>query len=265
MLPKPDHLGPAYATQFADPSVVATYHLRPPYPAEVFDVLAGLVVDEPRSVLDAGCGTGEIARRLGRRVARVDGVDPSSGMLAQARALPGGDAKNLAWILGRAEDAPLRPPYALVIAAASLHWMDWAVVLPRFRDFLTPRGVLAVVDQRQLSAPWDAGVHELIEYHSTNRDYRPYDLIDELERRRLFRPLGSRETSPVPFEQRLDDYVKSFHSRNGLSRDRMEPSSAAAFDRDLTALVAPHAPNGVVRFDLVGSVVWGSPAPCASS
>jgi hypothetical protein len=58
MRPKPSHLGPAYAVQFTDLSVVAAYHHRPPYPAEVFDLLTTLIVDTPRVVLDLGPGTG---------------------------------------------------------------------------------------------------------------------------------------------------------------------------------------------------------------
>lgn len=58
MLPKPVHLGPDYAAQFGDRGVVEAYRHRPPYPDEVVAILAELVVDEPRAVLDGGCGTG---------------------------------------------------------------------------------------------------------------------------------------------------------------------------------------------------------------
>ncbi len=86
-------------------------------------------------------------------------------------------------------------------------------------------------------------------------------MIEELEQRGLFRPLGRSETAPVSCTQTVADYVESFHSRNGLSRDRMGPAVAEAFDRDLTALVEPHAPDGLVRLRITGSVVWGRPAP----
>ena len=92
MLPKPKHLGPEYAAQFADRSVVAAYRHRPPYPAEVFEVLAGLIAATPyttRAVLDAGCGTGDVARNLVSRVDRLDAVDPSAAMLEAGRPLPG--------------------------------------------------------------------------------------------------------------------------------------------------------------------------------
>src|SRR5688572_11670536 len=78
MQPKPAHLGEAYAAQFSDPGIVAAYHHRPPYPAPTFPMLAGLIGSPPRVVLDAGCGTGDIARGLLPFVERIDAVDRSA-------------------------------------------------------------------------------------------------------------------------------------------------------------------------------------------
>jgi SAM-dependent methyltransferase len=256
---KPDHLGPEYGAQFGDPSVVAAYRHRPPYPPAVFDVLVGLIVDEPRAVLDVGTGTGEIARGLAPRVERVDAVDPSPGMIATGQRLPGGDHPHLTWIEGYAENAPIRPPYALVTAGQSLHWLDWPVVMPHFRDALSPHGVLAIVEQREVPHPWDAAVLAVIQRYSTNLKYRPYDLIEELETRGLFRTLGRRETAPAGFGRDVAGYVESFHARNGLSRDRMTAEAAAAFDREVTALVVPYAVGGVLELAVAGVVIWGLP------
>lgn len=261
MLPKPDHLGTEYASQFADPSVVAAYRCRPPYPDEVFDILTGLVRDQPRAVLDVGTGTGEIARGLVGRVARVDAVDPSPGMIAVGRRLPDGDHPKLTWIEGYAEDVALQPPYALVTAGASLHWMDWNVVLPRFRAALTERGVLALIGQHEGPYPWTADVLSVIRRCSTNRRYQLYDLIEELEQRSLFRVIDQAITAPVEYTRTVAEYVESFHARNGLSRDRMEPTVAADFDRSVAALVAPHAHDGLLRLQVAGKIVWGEPAP----
>src|ERR1700682_5766825 len=130
---------------FADAEVAALYRYRPPYPQQVFAILERIIV-EPPFVLDAGAGTGALARTLASSVTRVDALDPSAAMVAHGRALPGGDDPHIRWVEGRAEDAPLSPPYGLIVAGAALHWMELGVVLPRFRAALAPDARLAIVD-----------------------------------------------------------------------------------------------------------------------
>src|SRR5262245_3558783 len=86
MEPKPPGWAPQYGAVFADQDVVDVYHLRPAYSQELIDVLAGLA--EGGRVLDAGCGTGEIARRLAPLVTHVDAVDVSGAMIDTARRQP---------------------------------------------------------------------------------------------------------------------------------------------------------------------------------
>jgi SAM-dependent methyltransferase len=260
MQPKPAHLGPEYGAQFKDRSVAEAYRHRPPYPEETFAILAGLIADEPRAVLDVGCGTGFVARPLAALVERVDAVDFSAAMIARGKGLPGGDRANLTWIEGPVEEVTTRPPYALITAGASLHWLAWDVVLPRFAALLTPRGFLAIVGDGQRPVPWAADLQPIIDRYSTNRDYQPYDLVEELERRGLFRKVGERRTAPVSFRQAIGDYVESFHARNGFSRERMPAEAAAAFDREARAVIARHAGGDSVELHSYGQVVWGKPA-----
>ena len=125
---------------FKDETVASLYRRRPPYPAAVFAMLRRRLV-APRTVLDAGAGTGALARGMASFAERVDAVEPSAAMIAEARRVPGGGDQRIRWIPGRAEDAPLAPPYGLITCGASLHWMDLAVVLPRFRGALAPGAV----------------------------------------------------------------------------------------------------------------------------
>lgn len=169
MMPKPKHLAPEYGAQFCDESVADAYPTRPPYPAEVFDVLSSLVRDEPRTVLDLGCGTGDITRVLAPRVDCVDAVDPSPAMLARGRTLPGGDHPRIRWIHAAAETFTYPSPYALAVAAESLHWMEWDVVLPRIGWALRPHGCLALVLGRRFTdEPWTEALGRLIQTYSTN-------------------------------------------------------------------------------------------------
>src|SRR5262249_9031306 len=193
------HLGPEYAAQFRDPGVVAAYPNRPPYPPELFDVLVGLIRDEPQVVLDLGCGTGDVARILAPRVARVDAVDPSPAMLARGRALPRAEHPHLRWIHAAAETFDYPGPYALMVAAASMHWMDWEVVLPRIERALSPQGRLAlVIDRPFVNLPWEDQLLRLLMVYSTNRDYVDYSLIDALTSRRLFAPESTRQPATTP-------------------------------------------------------------------
>ena len=261
MQPKPNHLGPEYAAQFQDAAVVAAYPTRPPYPAEVFAILAELITTEPRHALDVGCGTGDVARRLAPLVGRLDAVDISRRMIARGQTLPSGDSPNLRWIVGGVEEAPLEPPYALITAGESLHWMDWPVALPRLRAALAPGAYLALVSRAEEPTPWSDALLQLIARYSTNRDYQPYDLTHELAARGLFATVGERQTAPAPFAQSVDAYIESIHSRNGFSRDRMSAADAAAFDAGVRELVAPHTRAGQLHLQIAASVIWGVPAP----
>lgn len=259
MIPKPKHLAPKYGAQFKDESIVAAYKHRPPYPAETFDILDNLMVDEPRRVLDVGCGPGRVARFLVDMVEQIDAVDISSGMIETGKTLPNGQHSHLNWILGSAETASLNPPYALITAGQSLHWMDWYTVMPRFRQMLTPNGVLALIGHIISPMPGYDEIIEVVKRTSTNRDFEPYSLVEELEKRNLFTQQGEKTTQEVPFTQTIADSVESWHSRNGLSRDRMSAEAAATFDSEVHAIMNRHCPDGIVRLQVQGHVIWGKP------
>lgn len=257
MLPKPKQLTPENAARFQDPDLVSLYHLRLPYPAQTFDILTALVCDQPRNVLDAGTGTGEIARGLVGQAERVDAVDFSAAMIERGRRLPGGQHVN--WILGPVESVALLPPYALITAGDSLHWMDWEVVLPRFGRLLSPNGVMAIVTRRELPPPWQESLTRLIQRYSTMKDYEQFDLAEELEKRRLFRKVGDKETLPQLTSQPIDDYINSFHSRSSLALSAMPAAEAQAFDEALQDAVLPWSHDGSLTLETQARVVWGRP------
>lgn len=260
MMQKPEYFTVHYAEAFKEHDVAKSYRLRPPYPAATFDILAELVRGEPRHVLDVGSGTGNIARNFVERVERIDAVDFSQAMIEQGKQLPNGDHPRLRWLYGRVEDVALDPPYALITAGASLHWMDWNVVLPRFRELLVPGGYLAVVGHDTKPDPWSSLNEKLRSYRADSKDYS-YNMLQELERHGLFRKVGEKKTAPISFVQSLDDYIESYHSRSGFSRERMGRARAEEFDREAKKLLLQSYPDGVVPMQVAGSVVWGLPAP----
>ncbi len=96
----------------------------------------------------------------------------------------------------------------------------------------------------------------MISRYSTNREYEHYDLLKELAVRNLFLTEKRIQTQPVPFVQTVGEYIDSFHSRNGLSRDRMGPK-AAAFDAELKAIISRHVSGAMLQFELVSDLAWG--------
>src|SRR5262245_13457619 len=104
MTDKPAGLRPEYGDAFKLESVARAYRHRPPYPAGVVDALRSLLGDGG-AVLDAGCGTGELAVALLDSAERVDAVDVSRAMIDEGRRRDGGDHPNLRWVCARLEDA----------------------------------------------------------------------------------------------------------------------------------------------------------------
>jgi SAM-dependent methyltransferase len=70
----------------------------------------------PTSVLDAGCGTGRVARELARRGIEVAGVDNDASMIATARQL----APDLEWHLGDVAVLDLGPTFDVVMMAGNV-------------------------------------------------------------------------------------------------------------------------------------------------
>jgi SAM-dependent methyltransferase len=267
--PKPSHLSGEYGAWFKDPLLVAAYPARPAYPAGVIEHLAQLIADEPRVVLDVGCGTGELARRLAPKVERVDAVDFSAGMLELGRRLAGDSAGNVNWILGAVEEVELSGPYALITAGESLHWMNWEGVMPRFASILAPNGVLAIAGR---SWDTDPAVTQrevpIIERYSPVKDYRPYDLVDGLRQRGLFDVAGEQRFGPAQWRPTIDEYLECRHSQRGLSRTHMGEAAVTAFDAEVreafeelcaSGVLARH--DGRLELKVVARVTWGRPRP----
>ncbi len=202
---------------------------------------------------------GNVARNLLDYAERIDAVDVSRPMLERARELPGGSSPKIRWLYGRAEDVQVQPPYALITAGASLHWMDWGVVLPRFAQLLTTRGVLAIVHVEEQDVPWHAGYLEIVKRFSNNPTYTPVDLIAEFEKHQLFQKYGERVTTPLLLQQTIEDYTTAQHARSALSLDTMTPAQAAQFGAEMHTLLTPFAHNGVLGIQIVGHIVWGKP------
>ncbi len=123
----------------------------------VADVLRRHVPGRRASLLDLGCGTGRMLRRLlsssADTVAAADavGVDPAPGMLAEARKR--GTPARL--VCASAERLPFPSGgFEVVTVCMSVrHWQDRDAGLAQVARVLAPGGVLVVGEPRPAGAP----------------------------------------------------------------------------------------------------------------
>ncbi|WP_292988847.1 class I SAM-dependent methyltransferase [Mycobacterium sp.] len=113
---------------------------RPRYPDQLID---DVLAPGARRVLEGGAGTGIASMQLIERGADLLAVEPDARMAAVAR------AKGVAVELATFEDwEPAGRRFDRVVFAASFHWVDPAVALPKIRDVLDDGGKLALIWNR---------------------------------------------------------------------------------------------------------------------
>jgi ubiquinone/menaquinone biosynthesis C-methylase UbiE len=139
---------------YADPDLVSFYDLENGWGTD-FDFCARLAA-EARSVLDLGCGTGQLAASLAD-TCTVTAVDPAATMLEVARQRPGGD--RVTWIEADARDLRLDRRFDLVLLTghafqAFLTPEDQAAALRTIALHLTLRGRFVFDSRNPAAEAW---------------------------------------------------------------------------------------------------------------
>ena len=256
--------------RFAASRMAENYLFRPPYSLEVYETLLDLIRDQPRVVLDVGCGPGKIAREIVAAVDRIDAIDPSAEMIRLGRSQTGGDDPKINWICDRVETAKLSPPYALIVAGASFHWMNPEIALTRFSEVIAPDAMFAVLDgDAPVGHPWDGEEQALmIEIVTKAEGARPkwwmtmeQRLNSPLVNHPQFAPVGSKVTAPTTFKQSIADYLRCAHSRATWSEDHLGEQLTLEFDLKMTELLSRYAVGGILTYEVRTRIDWGRPLP----
>lgn len=249
---------------FENREVVDLYPYRPPYPEAVFERLRQLT---PRhdAMLDIGCGPGKVSRPLTRSFANVVAVDPSQHMITLGQQLPDGQAPNLHWVRGLAEDALLDGwRFDLTVAAASIHWMDHDRLFPRLLAHAAPGHVFAAVSgDDAFEPPWHAEWKRFLGKwvpEVTGRPLEPrwQDIIAGDFSGHV--DVAGRESFTAPFSQSVEDFIRCQHSRDTWAYSRLA-SRTAAFDAEIAEILEPHAANGQLAYTVRTLVTWGTIVP----
>ena len=252
--------------RFASQRMAENYLFRPAYSQEVYDTLLGLMRDQPRALLDAGCGPGKITLGMLDHLDRIDAIDPSQEMLKVARSSPKGGDPRIRWMCTRAEDAELRGPYGLIVAGASIHWMDLDRVLPKFGAALSKGAVLAVLDgDAPIDPPWEADATRfMLDFLERREGKRPEWWANAASRMDLpvlthpaFDRVGSLVTKPIEVSQSIEDFLRCEHSRATWSEEILGESDVREFDAQVIRILTPYAKNGVLTYSMQTRIEWG--------
>jgi trans-aconitate 2-methyltransferase len=129
-----------------------------------FDLTARIAAASPRSVVDLGCGPGQLTVSLADRWpdADVQGIDTSPDMIETARRIPDSGRGRGGTLSFRVEDVrDWRPeaPVDVIVSNAVLQWVpNHLELLPRWTDWLADGGWLAF----QLPGNFDQPSHAIL-------------------------------------------------------------------------------------------------------
>lgn len=167
----------------------ADHRLRP-----ALDLLSRIPAENPETVIDLGCGPGNITEWLKRRwpSARITGVDSSVEMLDSAKARwPG-----MAWEKADIGEWLPKVPALVIYSNAALQWLDnHRALFARLYGALAPGGVLAVQMPRNFDQPSHALMRAVAQEgpwrEVLSPHLRPSPVADARDYWRMLEPLGA--------------------------------------------------------------------------
>ncbi len=216
------------------------------------ELLARIPVQDAASVVDLGCGPGNITPLLRARwpTAAYVGVDRSAEMLERAAARH----PDLRWI--QADAAGWKPdgPVDVVYSNAALHWVDdHETVLPRLVGALSPGGALAVQMPSNFAAPTHTCIVDVVRSRAWSVDLggllRIRPVRDPIWYHDLLAPLAATvDIWTTTYLQQLegDDAVTRWVSGSALRpflTALTDPAEHDAFVAAYRAAIEPHYPR----------------------
>jgi SAM-dependent methyltransferase len=227
-----------------------------PYPAEVVDAVVALSgLHKGSSVLEIGCGTGQLSvplAKLGVHLVAVE-LGPHLAALARQHLRPFPHAQV---DVGSFESWPLpNQPFDAVVSAKAFHWLDPAIRFAKSAAALRPGGCLAIlhvhhvrggtpgflVDTQPYYVKW--GLSDDPAFQPTEPDDTP-PLYPELDQLPEFRAV-ERHRYEIPRRHPTAPYIgwlKTDSLVNGL-----DDTSRQGFLEDIAHLIDSHYHGEVVR------------------
>ena len=227
--------------------------LAAPMTARGVELLDRLELRGDETVLDAGCGTGQVTAALLERLpgGRVIGLDASAAMLERAAGRFAGDRRVSLVRADLERPLPLEAPVDAIVSTSTLHWVPGhGALFGRLGDVLTPGG--------QLVAEYGGAGNTariLAALRALGQEEHPWTYPAPEEELAHLRAAGFAEAdarlvprpAPIPPED-LEHYLGTVVL--GWHVDRRGPARGAALVRDVAAAL-PEPVIDYVRLVLV--------------
>ncbi len=107
------------------------------------DLVARIQKDDPKTIIDIGCGPGNSTQILLKRWPHADilGIDSSEAMIQKARQ----DYPHQKWVIADAANLTTSQTYDIVFSNAAIHWIPrHDLLLERLFQIVNENGILAV-------------------------------------------------------------------------------------------------------------------------
>ncbi|HTT92527.1 MAG TPA: methyltransferase domain-containing protein [Acidimicrobiales bacterium] len=211
---------------------------RQSYPDEIIEVVLSTADVKPgSSVLEIGCGTAQLTRRLAGRGLDLTAIDIGPAMVATAK-------RNLAeptveFQVSSFEDFQASYAYDLIVSATAFHWVDPDIGLAKVARLLRPSGWLALLTTgERYDEPLRSALRQLWASHNPAKETfgsRP-SWAESLRETDLFGPVIEQT-----HEQRLELPAATVHGVECTRATYLSFSNAARkrFATDLEALLQP--------------------------
>jgi len=119
---------------------------RPVYPLHLYTTILSYHSGGRTHCLDLGCGHGVVTRALAPYFTSVTGIDPSSGMIAQAESsTPASTYPGVSYRPASAESLPFLEDGSvdMVVAGQAAHWFDYPKLWPEMVRVVRQGGTIA--------------------------------------------------------------------------------------------------------------------------
>jgi 2-polyprenyl-3-methyl-5-hydroxy-6-metoxy-1,4-benzoquinol methylase len=173
---KLDHIHYGYWTNGLEVNIANLHVAQENYA----NFLISHIPDRVRSILDVGCGRGQLAKNLIDMGYQVDCVSPSHFLAEQARELLRNKSHIFECLYEQLQTGNL---YDVILFSESFQYIDIEEALKKTVDFLNRDGYMLICDFFEKETPWKriiSGGHRLKKFYEMVTNY-PLRLIKDLD------------------------------------------------------------------------------------